>query len=111
MGQGGLGRCRYLRLMIIVAGHLIVAASERATYLEAVADVNALARSSAGCLDFVQVADPVEGDRIVIYERWSDDAALLAFRSSGDPDAPQPARPAILGADVAKYRIAAIEAP
>lgn len=92
--------------MIIVAGHLTVAASERAAYLNAVEDVNALARASAGCLDFEQVADPLEGDRIVIYERWIDDASLLAFRASDDPDTPQPTLPAILGADVAKYRIA-----
>ena len=96
--------------MIIVAGHLIVAAHERETYLACVHAVNALARKSEGCLDFVQVADPVEDDRIVIFERWEDDATLLAFRSSGAPDEPQ-ATPRILGAEVKKYRIAAVEAP
>jgi quinol monooxygenase YgiN len=97
--------------MIIVAGHLTVAAHERETYLACVHGVNALARGSKGCLDFVQAADPIEGDRIVIFERWEDDAALLAFRSSGDPaDEPQ-VTPRILSAEVRKYRIAGIESP
>lgn len=63
--------------------------------------------------EVVQVADPLEDDRIVIFERWENDDALLAFRSSGTSDAPQPTPPppSILSADVSKYRIAGIEAP
>ncbi|MBA3524509.1 MAG: antibiotic biosynthesis monooxygenase [Geodermatophilaceae bacterium] len=95
--------------MIIVAGHLLVDPAERAVYLEATADVARLARAARGCLGFVQVADPLEADRIVIYERWETDADLTAFRTSGT-DEPV-ATPDILGADVAKYRISAVESP
>lgn len=99
--------------MIIVAGHLIVAAEERDAYLVGVGDVNRQAREAEGCLAFVQVPDPLEADRIVIYERWESDEALLAFRSSGPQGGSTPERPVpqVLGAEVSKYRIAAIEAP
>jgi quinol monooxygenase YgiN len=99
--------------MIIVAGHLIVATEERDAYLVSVADVNRQARDAQGCLAFVQVADPLEPDRIVIYERWDSDEALLAFRHSDpqDPSTSERPIPQILGAEVSKYRIAAVEAP
>lgn len=98
---------------MIVAGHLTVAARERDAYLAAVADVARRARASPGCLAFVQVPDPLEADRIVIYERWDSDEPLAAFRSSGSDDDAAEARPSpeLLGAAVSKYRIAAVEAP
>lgn len=96
------------RPVIIVAGHLLVDAEQRAAYLAQVADVAPLARAAAGCLEFVQVADPVEPDRIVVYERWESDEALLAFRGQGQDDDDTPE---LLGADVSKYRISAVEPP
>lgn len=69
--------------MIIIAGHLRVGAAEREEYLTAVRDVAEQARRAPGCLDFVQSADPVEPNRINIYERWDSDEALIAFRTSG----------------------------
>ncbi|GAA0950193.1 putative quinol monooxygenase [Virgisporangium aurantiacum] len=94
--------------MIIIAGHITVDPTDRGRYLEAVADVAPQARAFAGCLDFVQAADPIEPGRINIYERWTDDEALHRFRESGGagPDAPP-----IRAADVKKYRIAAVESP
>ncbi len=97
--------------MIIVAGHLTVEPDERARYLKSVEHVSGLARASAGCLDFVQVADSIEEDRIVIFERWEDDAALSAFRSSGPPEDETTPAQRILSADVSKYRISAVESP
>lgn len=97
--------------MIIIAGHLRVAATDRDAYLDTVADVAGLARGSAGCLDFVQSADPIDPERINIFERWEDDEALMAFRTSGSADDEPSVTPDIIGADVAKYRISAIESP
>ena len=97
--------------MIIVAGHVRVTADDRDAYLEAVADVAVLARAFPGCHDFVQAADPIDPERINIFERWDDDASLMAFRSSSGPDDDGPATPDVLGADVAKYRISAVEDP
>lgn len=97
--------------MIIVAGHLRVAATERDRYLAAVADVAVLARRAPGCHDFVQAADPIDPERINIYERWEDDASLLAFRSSGEEGDDEPPTPDILDADVRKFRISSVESP
>ena len=97
--------------MIIIAGWLRVAAGDRDSYLAAVADVAGLARRAPGCLDFVQVGDPLDPERIVVLERWESDEDVERFRTSGDPDAPQRPAPDVLGAEVRKFRIASVEAP
>ncbi len=97
--------------MIIIAGHLRVAASERDEYLTAVADVSTRARRTPGCHDFVQAADPLDPERINIYERWDSDEALLAFRSSDLDGTEPPSLPTVVAAEVAKYRISAVESP
>ena len=95
--------------MLIIAGELRVDPSQRDRYLAAVAAVAPLARATAGCLDCVQAADPVEPDRINVYERWESDESLLAFRSlPGDPDA---GTPPLRSADVRKYRFSSVEEP
>ncbi len=95
--------------MIIIAGHLTVDAALRSRYLDAVHAVGIQARAAPGCLDFVQTADPLQGDRIVIFERWESDEDLHRFRSSGGP--PLAGVADVLGADVHLYRIASIEPP
>lgn len=97
--------------MIIIAGHLRVAAAERDLHLTAVDGVAAQARQSPGCYDFVQSADPIDSERINIYERWDSDEALMSFRTFGTDETEPRALPDILGAEVAKYRIAAVESP
>ena len=45
-------------------------------------------------------------------ELWESDEDLMAFRTSGGPDDPDPEpAPDLLGADVRKYRISGVEAP
>ena len=97
--------------MIIIAGHLRIAASEREEYLTAVSGVAVLARRLPGCHDFVQSADPIDSERINIFERWDNDEVLMAFRSSGSDNDEPATLPAVLSADVAKYRISAVESP
>ncbi|SOD97464.1 putative quinol monooxygenase [Blastococcus haudaquaticus] len=97
--------------MIVVAGELRVASVDRDRYLAAVAEVTAQARQAPGCLDFVQAADPLDPERIVVLERWESDEDLQRFRSSGDPDDAGPDLPEIVSADVRKYRISAVEEP
>ncbi|MGQ0843104.1 MAG: putative quinol monooxygenase [Sporichthyaceae bacterium] len=92
--------------MIVVAGWIEVAATERDAYLEGCSVVMAAAAAAPGCLDFVLSADPLRPDRIRIFERWESDAHLDLFRGSGPP-AEQQAQ--ILDASVARYRIAAVE--
>ena len=94
--------------MIIIAGSLYVAPERRGEYLAATSEVAVLARRFPGCIDFVQAADPIEADRINIYEQWASDEDVAAFRRSGGPS---PALPAVRTFDVKKYRIASTEAP
>jgi quinol monooxygenase YgiN len=91
--------------VIIVAGWLRVDPAERARYLTVVSPATELARSAPGCLDFTQAADPLEPDRINIYERWASDEQLEAFRAlPGGAEVPD-----VLGADVHRYRISSVE--
>ncbi len=100
--------------MIIVAGRLYVDPGQRDAYLAATFDVAAKARAAAGCLDFVQAADPLEPGRINIFEQWGSDEDVERFRTSGsdDEDGSEAAPlPEITDARVQKFRISAVEAP
>jgi quinol monooxygenase YgiN len=94
--------------VIIIAGELRVDPAERTRYLDSVADVARLARAAPGCLDFVQAGDPIESDRINVYERWESDDDVHRFRTSGGPELDIPD---IRSADVRKYRISGVEEP
>jgi quinol monooxygenase YgiN len=88
--------------MIIVAGHLQVAPAHRADYLEGCREVAELARAAPGCLDFALSADPLEPDRINVFERWRSVDDVEAFRGAG-PEGPD--AQAIISADVKQYEI------
>jgi quinol monooxygenase YgiN len=91
--------------MIIIAGTLRVDPAARDDFLQTVAAATAMARDAAGCLDFAQSADPLEPDRINVFERWESDEDLAAFRAlPGDADLPP-----IRAADVHRYRISTVE--
>ena len=94
--------------MIIISGKLYVDAATRTGYLAGCVAVMEQARAAPGCLDFVLTADPIEPDRINVYEQWQSDADLDTFRGAG-PDADQAA--AILRAEVRKYRVSSVEPP
>jgi quinol monooxygenase YgiN len=94
--------------MIIIAGTIRVDADLRDRYLDAVSEVAGQARAAPGCLDFVQAADPIDADRINVFERWESDEDLHRFRNSGGPEVDVPP---IRAADVHKYRISAVESP
>jgi quinol monooxygenase YgiN len=89
--------------MIIVSGALYVDEGDRASYLAACQDLIGLARSAEGCLDFHLTADPVEPDRINVYEQWESVDAVESFRGSGTgPDLSARIR----GARVAQHEVA-----
>jgi quinol monooxygenase YgiN len=94
--------------MLIIAGHLILDPVHRADFLAANATVAGKAREAAGCLDFVQAADPLDPTRINIFERWDTEEQLLAFRGAGQPESDSPP---IQSADVKRYVISSIEDP
>jgi len=69
--------------MIIVAGRLYVRPERRDAFLAASMEAVAQARHTVGCHDFVVAADPLEADRVNVYERWDSEDALMAFRGAG----------------------------
>ena len=69
--------------MLIVSGRLYLKAGAMKEFLAASKQAVALARSAPGCRDFVVAADPIEPDRVNVYEEWESEKALLDFRGSG----------------------------
>ncbi len=72
--------------MIIVAGRLRIIAGRRADFLASSKDAMLQARRTLGCRDFVVAADPLEEDRVNVYEEWESADALNAFRGDGPSD-------------------------
>ena len=71
--------------MLIVSGRLYLKAGAMKEFLASSNQAVALARSAPGCRDFVVAPDPIEPDRVNVYEEWESEKALLDFRGSG-PD-------------------------
>jgi quinol monooxygenase YgiN len=67
--------------MIIIAGHSRAKnASERDAAVAAFASMVERARQQDGCLDLSIGADPVDPDRINVFECWRDQPSLNAWR-------------------------------
>ena len=71
---------------VIVSGWIRVDESERDRYLAGCREVIVAARNSEGCIDFHLSADPIEPDRINVYEQWASVESVEAFRGSGPSD-------------------------
>ncbi|MGH8930449.1 MAG: putative quinol monooxygenase [Egibacteraceae bacterium] len=89
--------------MIIVSGALYVDEADRDAYLQGCHEVILAARTSDGCIDFHLAADPIEPDRVNLYEQWESVAAVESFRGSG-PSSEQVA--AIRHARVFQHQVA-----
>ncbi len=89
--------------MIIVAGFLRVDPDERTGYLQDCEGVIRAGRSAPGCIDFHLSADPLEADRVNIFEQWDSVESVAAFRGSG-PSEDQQAT--ITEANVLQHEIA-----
>jgi quinol monooxygenase YgiN len=72
--------------MIIVSGHIVTKPGARDAFIERSREAILAARKTDGCRDFVVAADPIDPNRVCIYEVWDDTAKLLAFRGSGPGD-------------------------
>lgn len=92
--------------MIIVSGKIYVRPEARQVFLQSSAEAVAQARGFAGCRDFVVAADPLELDRINVYEEWESEEALQAFRGAG-PDADLGA--SIVRAEVFRHVVASTD--
>ncbi len=90
--------------MLIVSGNIRVREGAREAFLAASREAMEAARKAPGCRDFVVAADPLEPDRVNVYEEWEGEAALLKFRGDG-PSADLSS--AISSADVRRHVISA----
>jgi quinol monooxygenase YgiN len=69
--------------MLIVSGRLYVTPGQREAFL-AISHTSMIeARRAPGCRDFVVAADPIEPDRVNVYEEWDSADQLEAFRGDG----------------------------
>jgi quinol monooxygenase YgiN len=91
-----------------VSGKIYVEESQRATFVARSLESVALARKAPGCLDFVVSADPLEPDRVNVYESWESEAQLEAFRGSGPDDG---LSALVVPADVARHQVASSGPP
>lgn len=89
--------------MIIVSGRIHLRPGTRPDFLARSAAAMALARQTRGCLDFVVAADPLDADRVNVYEEWESEAALLRFREDGPDD---DLSSCIVRAQVARHAVA-----
>jgi quinol monooxygenase YgiN len=69
--------------MLIVSGRLYLKTGTMTEFLASSNEAVALARKAPGCFDFVVARDPIEPDRVNVYEEWESEKALLDFRGSG----------------------------
>jgi quinol monooxygenase YgiN len=89
--------------LVVVSGALHLRPGKRDEFLALSRDAIVAARRSPGCRDFVVAADPLEEDRVNVYEVWDSERALLAFRGAGPgPDLAS----LVVRADVRRHRIA-----
>jgi len=88
--------------MIIVAGHIRVAANSRSAFLEGFAEAIHLARREPACLDFCVSPDVVDDERVNVYERWQSRSALMSFRGEGPTDE---LNAVVVGADIEEFEV------
>ena len=84
--------------MVIVSGRIYVTPGRRDAFVAMSRDAVVQARTARGCHDFVVAGDPVEPDRVNVYESWETEADLEAFRGAGPG--------ADLGADAVRADVA-----
>lgn len=91
--------------MLIVSGSLQIVPDRRDAFVAGSRAAVVAARVAPGCLDFVVAADPIDADRVNVFERWASEAELLAFRGEG-PANDQMAD--IVSGDVQRYEISGV---
>lgn len=73
-------------MTIIVSGRIFIKPGRRDTFIERSLHAVIAARQASGCLDFAVSPDPIEKNRVNIFEKWRSRGELLAFRGSGPED-------------------------
>ena len=91
--------------MLIVAGHFEVDPSDQAAFVAGRVDAMRSTRAESGCLEYAMTVDPLDASRVLLFERWADQASFDAHMA-GLADAPKSTGPAPKGFDVKIYDIA-----
>jgi quinol monooxygenase YgiN len=86
--------------MLIVSGRIYVRPGARQAFVTASLTAVAQARKTSGCRDFVVAVDPLEPDRVNVYEEWESEEALETFRGDGPQ---QDLSSSIVRADVSRH--------
>jgi quinol monooxygenase YgiN len=90
--------------MLIVAGHFIVDPEDQEAFVAGRVEGMAHTRTETGCLEYVMSADPVDKTRVVLFERWADQAAFDGHMAN-IANGPRPTGPGPKGFDVKIYDI------
>ena len=70
-------------MAIIVAGILTIKPGSRDEFIEKSREAILQARINKACEDFSVSPDPIDLNRVNIFEKWKSRSALDAFRNSG----------------------------
>jgi quinol monooxygenase YgiN len=93
--------------MLIVAGHFDVDPADQAAFVAGRVDQITATRSEGGCLEYAMSADPADPSRVLLFERWADQAAFDAHMAAV-ASAPRSGGPAPKGFSVKIYDIAGV---
>ena len=64
--------------MVIVGGTFEVDASQRERFIDSRLEMMRTSREEPGCIEYTFSADPIEANRVVLFERWESQEALDA---------------------------------
>ncbi len=90
--------------MLIVAGHFLLDPSDQEAFLAGRIEAMKTTREEPGCLEYVMSADPVDASRVVLFERWADQASFDGHMAA-IAKAPRSSGPAPKGFEVKIYDI------
>ena len=62
--------------MVIVGGIFEVDPAQREEFVASRHESMRKSRAEPGCLEYVVSADPIEPGRVILFERWADQASL-----------------------------------
>ena len=62
--------------MVIVTGEFFVESGEREAFIAGRVEAMRASRAEPGCIEYTFGADPLDGTRVVLLERWASQEAL-----------------------------------
>jgi quinol monooxygenase YgiN len=90
--------------MLIVAGHFEVAPADQEAFVASKVEAMMRTRAEAGCLEYAMTVDPLDPTRVLLFERWADQASFDSHMA-GVANGPKSTGPAPKGFDVKIYDI------